>query len=302
MGKYSSCQYENCGEVLAVNSYKYCVNHQDRKSRPLSVRRVCKFEKCTNENPPGEHRWFCEDHSTQASREILRDNHTVTGDCLPGCGCALYTSWHQSDCECKTCLMKRGVIPVDYWHMHEVVRKLRGRAAMYRCATGCGRSAYHWATIHGCDGTDIIRHYMPLCVKCHLGEYDDVGAANRGRRHTEEEREHGRAAQLARPEEMRTESALRAWETRRENGNDHMTAEQRERMSAVRRGKKRPPGYGEKMRVINKGKKRTPEQKATIKAAQQRRREEGNGPFRGPDGKFMSRSVYEAETGTPCEI
>jgi len=302
MSKYASCQYEGCGKAITAGSYKYCAAHKDRKSRPLSIRRACKFERCANEKPPGEHRWFCEEHSTPTSREILRANHTGTGECLPGCGCALYASWHQSDCECKTCLMRRGIVPVDYFHMHEIVRKLRGKAATHKCAADCGRDARHWATIHGCDGTDIIRHYVPLCVKCHLGEYDDVGAANRGLQRSAEERECNRAAQLARPVELRIESALMAWETRRQNGNDHMPEESREKIAEAFRGTKRPLEFGIKVSAKLKGKKRTPEQRATIKAAQQRRRESGHGPFKGPDGKFMSRAVYEAETGSSCVI
>lgn len=146
-----------------------------------------------------------------------------------------------------------------------------------------------------------MAHYMPLCVPCHT-RYDDIGATNRDKEYTEKDREKYRAAQLARPASERSASAKSAWETRRANGNDKVSQEQRTKISKAGKGRVVSEESRLKASASNKGKKRTFEQRETIKVAQRLRRDNGRGPLQGPDGRFISRVVYETEVGQSCEI
>jgi hypothetical protein len=60
----------------------------------------------------------------------------------------------------------------EYVAQHTRLRRTRGSASGYLCE--CGSQAKEWATIHGCDGSDIWNHYIPACFRCHK-EYDEIG-------------------------------------------------------------------------------------------------------------------------------
>lgn len=59
----------------------------------------------------------------------------------------------------------------SYFTLHARVKKARGSASGYLCEGCCGGRAREWATLHGRDGLDVYRDYVPLCNKCHQ-EYD----------------------------------------------------------------------------------------------------------------------------------
>lgn len=55
--------------------------------------------------------------------------------------------------------------------LHDRVFKLRGRASSHPClgiSSHCTIRAKQWATLHGTDGLDPYRDYVPLCLMCHV--------------------------------------------------------------------------------------------------------------------------------------
>jgi hypothetical protein len=72
----------------------------------------------------------------------------------------------------------------SYTERHRVLRRIRGKARDHKCAD-CGLGALDWAQVHETNGTDILRHYIPLCRHCHM-MYD---GHHRGILHTEETKE-----------------------------------------------------------------------------------------------------------------
>jgi len=84
-----------------------------------------------------------------------RSNHPGK-KCLPGCECGRHKG-RAYDGE------------LDYFNLHSLVKKVRGKATGYGC-TFCNDFAKQWSQIHGLDGSDVW-HYRPLCYSCH-GVYD----------------------------------------------------------------------------------------------------------------------------------
>ena len=54
-----------------------------------------------------------------------------------------------------------------YGAKHARVYTDRGRPGAFLCEGGCGSAAKDWAMIHGRDGTDPAKDYVPLCRSCH---------------------------------------------------------------------------------------------------------------------------------------
>jgi DNA polymerase I len=310
----ATCSRDNCNEVNAPGSSRYCQEHRDEMLQKRNQPKKCKRSDCDEPKDLGVSHLFCHEHALEsiAKRPFRRKRKSpptlrmIDGRCFSGCQCGRHSPEHRPNCVCKTCQMKRGDISPEYHYLHAVVRRERGKAIGYQCVDfdkndDCGKQARHWSTIHGKDGTDIWNHYEPRCIPCHM-KYDDVGANWRGKEFSQSHREHIRDSQAARSKEERSEAAKLAWETRRENGTDRMTRAQKTKISAALSGHVVSEESRRKASQSHKGRKRTKKQKLTIKEAQQRRKKCNRGPFNGPDGKFMSRMIYEAEVGQSCEI
>jgi hypothetical protein len=59
----------------------------------------------------------------------------------------------------------------SYRRNHHRVRTARGKASLHTCFHACGSDARDWAQLHGSDGTDPQKHFVPLCRPCHIS-YD----------------------------------------------------------------------------------------------------------------------------------
>jgi hypothetical protein len=217
-------------------------------------------------------------------------------DKTPGSG-VLYCAEH-----------RREAITSDYSARHKQVRAVQGRAAEQDCVRcserGIKKNAREWATIHGTGGSDPLADYIPLCVPCHA-VYDDkpakMSAARRGVKR-------GPVESLRKPWSAERRQAY-------ENNNTWKKCEPGctcGRHSAEVREKSRQRLLGKE--PANKGvtggtkKKCEPgctcgkHDRSSLEAMQRTRRERGVNLIQGPDGKFMSRAVYEAEVGQPCQI
>ena len=53
-----------------------------------------------------------------------------------------------------------------YARLHAKLRRERGVARDLLCSE-CEGQASEWAQIHDTDGTDLNKHYKPMCKKCH---------------------------------------------------------------------------------------------------------------------------------------
>lgn len=145
--------------------------------------------------------------------------------CAEGCTCNRHRMRKCAlDCTCGK-HTKNGGDGTNYSTLHHKVRRFRGRAPEYACVL-CDKQANHWAQVHGTDGTDIYKHYQPMCQGCHF-RYDGITekAAEGRRRHTWTAEQRARLSAAARkwnaektPEE-RSENVRRGWKTRRENEN-----------------------------------------------------------------------------------
>jgi hypothetical protein len=255
--------------------------------------KICRKKDCDELRRPGNHQWYCETHYAEIHRlrECKKDDcdqdvlssglyceQHKNANCKPGCTCALHPC--EPGCQCGK--HKRVLTILNdptYVARHNMVRKLRGRAALYAC-DHCGSQAHDWATIHGCDGTDLVNHYISLCVRCHR-LYDDTAAAVRGKPMRENARKALEKAQKSRSHESFVAAGKKSAETRKTSGTPFMTQEHKDRIGASLEGVPKSSKARENMRK-----------------SQLRR----YGKMIGPDGEPMLISEYEAETGQPCGI
>ena len=119
----------------------------------------------------------------------------------------------------------------EYWRLHDLVRRTRGKARTHSCEH-CGGPALEWATIHEHDGKDPMADYMPLCRKCHAA-YDGLAAViSKARAGV------SRGPHKPETKEKMREAALRRWRTitpeQRAEVVEHMSAGQRRRRQSAR--------------------------------------------------------------------
>lgn len=164
--------------------------------------------------------------------------------CAPGCTCGRHSRRKCADgCTCPRHPVGRPFHRADdYFGNHRLVRAARGRAVEHQCVTCCAPAA-HWASVHGEDGTDVYRHYMPMCISCHHA-YDESHerAGFHGRKHSEETKAKISAASKGRA----------------------VSLEQREKISNALIGIKRTEEQNENNRQARLGKKLTLEHRAKI--------------------------------------
>jgi Pretoxin HINT domain len=60
----------------------------------------------------------------------------------------------------------RHTSPDHYSYAHRKLRNSRGPASAHPCID-CGKQACDWSQIHGTDGLDLEKHYVPRCRVCH---------------------------------------------------------------------------------------------------------------------------------------
>jgi hypothetical protein len=253
----------------------------------------CRKENCDEPRRPGNHQWYCEAHYAEnhRARECKKDGCSQTvmssglyceehknANCKLGCKCALHPC--EPGCQCgKHTRILTILNDPTYVVRHNKVRKLRGKATLYACEH-CGSQAHDWATVHGCDGTDLINHYISLCVRCHR-LYDDTAAAIRGKPMHENSRKALKKAQQSRPHDSFVAAGKKSAETRKASGAPFMTQQHKDRIGDALRGKPKSPEHVKNSRT-----------------ARLRR----FGKMIGPDGEPMLISEYEAEVGQPCQI
>jgi NUMOD3 motif len=79
---------------------------------------------------------------------------------------------------------------MTYTAVHQRLRAKYGSASTYLCEGCCGSAARHWARVHGTQGEEIFKDYVPMCASCHM-KYDMTDewreknrSAFKGRRHS----------------------------------------------------------------------------------------------------------------------
>lgn len=120
--------------------------------------------------------------------------------CAPGCTCGRHRG-------------RTFTGTYDYFYLHELVRKTRGRACEHLCIA-CGEQAAHWASVHGKDGTDIWEDYTPMCISCHHA-YDETSEKMWDTRRANDTTGVGRKNTPEAIEKMRAAKRL-YWQQRRE--------------------------------------------------------------------------------------
>lgn len=188
--------------------------------------------------------------------------------CAPGCTCGRHKRRQCEDgCTCTRHPAGRPYSRAqDYFGNHRLVRLTRGKATEHRCATCC-QPAAHWATIHGEDGTDIYRHYMPMCISCHHA-YDESHkrAGFHGKRHSAESK-----AKIAKASKGRAVSPEQRAKISNALTGIKRTEEQRENNRQAQLGKSLSAEHRAKIGNASRGRKLSAETKEKMSEAAKRR-------------------------------
>ncbi|GEL17674.1 hypothetical protein PA7_15110 [Pseudonocardia asaccharolytica DSM 44247 = NBRC 16224] len=155
--------------------------------------------RCTHQLPlaafPERHRGKPGNYCTDCARDYRRQwktwspaarrERTSTTCTVAGCGKRIragraYCAPHQQRADKYGDPHGSRPVSTSYQAVHKRLRRTKGAASIYPCATGCGRQARDWAYDHGDRGALVAQwygktvrystdpeHYRPLCGSCH---------------------------------------------------------------------------------------------------------------------------------------